>query len=571
MCLLTWALTPAAHAQNWVNSGTNAHITHVLLLSVDGMHAIDYINCINGVSSINNGVPYCPSMAALGQTGVNYLVTSTSKPSDSFPGLMSIVTGGSPRSFGAFYDVAYDRFLAPPAVTTGNGLAAGTCTPNQPNGTTTEYEEGIDINQSLLNGGAPGAALADGGIKSIDPARLVRDPYNNCAPVYPWNFIRTNTIFGVIHGAGGYTAWTDKHPSYSSVAGPGDGSNVNDYYSPDINSAVVALPGVTTPTGLSCATIPDTAQTGSWTNSFQNIQCYDTLHVNSILHEIAGKRHGGVNNAPVPNLFGMNFQVVSVGQKLIEKKGSTVITGGYLDASGTPTPSLLNEIEFVDASVGKMVTALKKQGLYDSTLIIITAKHGQSPIDPNRFFPIPGHSGNNGESPANLISSLLPYSESPANPNGIGPTEDDISLLWLANQADTPAAVATLEANATKAGIGEIFVGQTLNQMFNPPGLPPTGDSRTPDIAVAPNVGVVYTGSTAKLSEHGGFSHDDTNVILLVSYPTFSPKLIMSPVTTAQVAPTILQALGLDPTFLDAVRWEGTPVLPDLNFTFDNQ
>jgi hypothetical protein len=38
-------------------------------------------------------------------------------------------------------------------------------------------------------------------------------------PVYPWNFVRTNTIFGV--AAGGYTAWTDKHPSYSSVAGPG--------------------------------------------------------------------------------------------------------------------------------------------------------------------------------------------------------------------------------------------------------------------------------------------------------------------------------------------------------------
>ena len=45
------------------------------------------------------------------------------------------------------------------------------------------------------------------------------------------------------------------------------------------------------------------------------------------------------------------------------------------------------------------------------------------------------------------------------------------------------------------------------------------GDPRTPDIIVLPNVGVVYTGSTKKQAEHGGFAHDDTNVMLLVSNP----------------------------------------------------
>lgn len=39
----------------------------------------------------------------------------------------------------------------------------------------------------------------------------------------------------------------------------------------------------------------------------------------------------------------------------------------------------------------------------------------------------------------------------------------------------------------------------------------PTVDPRTPDIIVTPNVGVTYSGSKAKLSEHGGFAHDDTN------------------------------------------------------------
>jgi hypothetical protein len=530
------------------------HVRHVLLVSIDGMHALDYENCVKD--------GYCPNLAALGETGVNYTRTSTSRPSDSFPGLMALVTGGTPRTVGAFYDVAYDRVLAPPAKTTGNGVAAGTCTPGVPNGTTTEYEEGVEIDQSALNGGGP-YGTTDGGIKSIDPMRLPRDPYNGCDPVYPWNFIRTNTIYGVIHAAGGYTAWADKHAVYAAVSGPStDASNVDDYYSPEVNSAVIALPGVTTATGDSCASIRDTAQVGSWTDSFLNIQCYDQLKANAVVNWIKGKNHLGTSSALVPAIFGMNFQAVSVGQKLI--KGG--VMGGYTDAEGTPTQPMKDEIQFVDAAIGQMVTALKQQHLLASTLIIITAKHGQSPVDTHRFFPIPGHSGFNGSSPANVIASYLPFSESPLNPTGIGPTEDDISQLWLANSGDTLTAVGLLEANAAAAGIGQIFYGASLETMFNAPGLPPNGDPRTPDIIVQPNVGVIYTGSAKKQAEHGGFAHDDTNVMILVSNPDLPAKTVTSFVETTQVAPTILQALGLDPGDLDAVQKEGTPVLPGLNF-----
>jgi hypothetical protein len=57
------------------------------------MHALDFINCSKGISGVNGGQPYCPNLAALGETGLNYLDTSTSKPSDSFPGLMALMTG----------------------------------------------------------------------------------------------------------------------------------------------------------------------------------------------------------------------------------------------------------------------------------------------------------------------------------------------------------------------------------------------------------------------------------------------------------------------------------------------
>lgn len=548
----------SAVAQDSLGQGP---IKRVLLISIDGMHAADFENCAKGISTINNGDPYCPALAALSKTGVNYVAASTSKPSDSFPGLTAIVTGGSPALTGVYYDVAYSRNYDAPASTTGNGVAAGPCTPYAaPTGTTTEYEEGIDIDKTKLNGGAPGASLTDGGLNSIDPKKLPRDPNNGCNPVFPWAFVRANSIFSVIHKAGGYAAWSDKHPAYSSVASGLGPVALDDFYAPEINSNVVALPGVKTPTGISCSTVPDPgSDVTAWTNSFQNIQCYDQLKVNAILNEIDGKDHLGNKKTAVPTIFGMNFQAVSVAQKLIEASNDT--KGGYLDAAGTPTDALLGEIKFVDASVGAWVSELKSQGLYSSTLIVITAKHGQSPIDSSRYVS----QEINGTSPVTLLSNAgyIPFSESTNNPTGIGPTEDDVSLIWLKNSADTEASVKILEDNASASGIalGQIYYGPTVSLNFNDP----TVDPRTPDIIVTPNVGVTYSGSKAKLSEHGGFSHDDTNVMLLLSNPSFRSKTVRAEVGTAQVAPTILKALDINPSELFAVRVEGTGVLPDVN------
>jgi hypothetical protein len=538
------------------------HIKRVLLISVDGMHAVDFLNCANGISGANHGEPYCPALAALATHGVNYVAASTSKPSDSFPGLTAIITGGSPALTGVYYDVAYSRNLQGPATTTGNGNAAGPCTPGQvPTGYTTEYEEGIDIDQTQVNGGTPGAALTDGTIASIDPKKLPRDPAKGCAPVWPWQFVRANSIFSVIHQNGGVTAWSDKHPAYSSVASGIGPTALDDFYAPEINSNVIGLPHVTTPTGVACDNVLDTAaDLTAWTNSFQNIQCYDTLKVDAILNWIDGKTHLGGGKLKVPNIFGMNFQAVSVGQKLIEKGNSTV--GGYLDAAGTPTAALLSEFQFVDASIAAFVSELKKQGLYDKTLIVITAKHGQSPIDPSLYV----RQTINGTSPAALISNQLhaamPPSEDP-NGSGIGSTEDDVSLVWLTNPSYTDAAVGLLEANLGPLGVGagQFYYGPSLALNFNDPNQ----DPRTPDIIVTPNIGVTYSGSHAKQAEHGGFAHDDTNVVLLVSNPDFDSKTVKAAVGTAQVAPTILKALGIDPRALDAVRTEGTGVLPALD------
>ena len=564
------------------------HAKHVLLISIDGMHAVDYQNCVANGS--------CPHLAALGRTGVHYTRTTTSRPSDSFPGLLAIVTGGSPRTVGGFYDVAYDRVLAPPLVTTGNGLPGTSdpnnnpplapCVPNQIYGTQTEYEEGDEFDQTQLNGRpAPAKSpldLIDGNVTSINPARLVRDPFNNCNPVYPWNFVRTNTIYGVIHANGGYTAWSDKHAVYALVSGPtgtDKPSNVDDYYSPEVNSNKFPLPGlITAGTHYDCGNVVNDGN--DWTTNFDSIKCYDQLKVNAVVNWINGKNHLGTAKAPVPVIFGMNFQAVSVGEKLVSpaalpQNRTDANSGGYEDAAGTPRPIMTKEIVFVDGAIGQMVDALKKDGLFDSTTIIITAKHGQSPIDPNRFFPIPGKTGN-GNSPGGIIAGLLPGIYANAN-NGLGLAEDDISQIWLADQSTTTQAIATLETNGSTWGAGQLYYGASLNALFNPPGVPNNpgpccklregGDPRTPDIVAIPNVGVVYTGGDKKQSEHGGYAWDDTNVMLLVSNPHLAHRAVHAFVETAQVAPTILQILGLDPDALDAVRQEGTPVLP---FLFDD-
>jgi hypothetical protein len=529
------------------NTVGSKNVKHVLLLSIDGMHAVDFYNCSHGIAGANSGEPYCPNLAALAKTGINYVATTSSKPSDSAPGLMALVTGGTPRTTGIYYDVAFDRTLDGPQITTGTGLAAAPCTPGAaPTGTTTDNDQGIDLDDTKLYGGADGTAAA------IDPKKLSRNPVAGCAPVYPWDFLRTNTIFSVIHAAGGYTAWIDKHPSYAMAAGPG-GKGLDDYFAPEVDSNVVALPGIKTSLGVSCATVPDTTAP-SWNASFADIQCYDALRVDALLNEIAGKSHNG-SPATTPAIMGMNFQAVYTGVSVSEPSAGV---GGYQNAAALPSAELLQEVESVDTSIGDIVNALKDKGIYEDTLIIVTAKHGGSPIDPARYVA----DGTN--TPATLLGTRIPFSESPLNTTGIGATEDDVSVLWLNKGESVPSAVELLEQNATAIGLGQIYYGPTLALNYGVGGWGPGQDPRTPDIIVTPNVGVTYSGSTTMIADHGGLAHDDTNVMLLVSHPCFNPQTVFAETATTQVAPTIVKALGLNPSALTAVKAEGTPVLPEV-------
>jgi predicted AlkP superfamily pyrophosphatase or phosphodiesterase len=498
---------------------------HVLLISVDGLHALDLARYVE----MHPG----SALAELSAHGVTFTNARTPANSDSFPGLLALVTGGSPITHGFFYDVSYDRTLYDPTNTTCAG---------QP-GNTIVFDESIDQY-------GPGNLS----LNVIDPTKLPRgkNAQGSCAPVYPHSALKTNTIFEVVKAAGGRTAWADKHPAYDLVNGP-SGKGVDDHYTPEITN----VGGLDNTISIDC-TVDN-----------------DALKVQAILNQIDGKTSDG-KNARVPNVFGMNFQAVSVGQKLTKSNYVSVTTpptpscqdhksgldgqpGGYLPDAATPSQVLDYGLNKTDAALGAMVAALKTRQLYDSTLIIISAKHGQSPINPAKVNK-PGHF-------ADLVAAIAGSDPGAAaigvaNNCATGPCgfvqDDDVALVWLADQSQTAAAAAFINKNAQTLFVDEVLAGDELKLKFNDPAT----DSRTPDIIVQPQYGTIYTTSTAKNAEHGGFSYSDTNVALLVSNPALQSAVVKTPVATSQVAPTILTALGLDPQSLKSVLIEHTPVLP---------
>ncbi len=530
--------TGLAHSE-----GQDDKIRHVLMVSVDGMHQQDLDRCVA------HGT--CPNIAELAEHGVIYAKAFTPGLSDSVPGLAALVTGGSPLSTGLFYDDVYDRTLYP-----GTDPTCST-TP----GVEVFLQELVGVDN--LNGGA--LLHLDGG-GSFNPQQIPRRKVGtDCVPVYPHNFIQTNTIFEVVKQnlRGSHTAWSDKHAWGSDWINGPSGLGVDDIARTEINSIDPASPaGGDYTQSFSGNTATDPA--------YLHTETFDNIHVKNVLSEINGMDSTGTNLAPVPTIFGTNFQTLSVAQKALNSEG-----GGYADAAFTPNKNVAAAITYIDNAIGQMTQALEAKHLAHSTLFILTAKHGQSPADYSKLKKI-------GNTVSGVLGALVAAGSDPITGNNTGSsvTTDDVAFVWLKDQSTRAAAVALLNANSpcptvdpvTKvitsgSGIctdngGSVFDLSTMPNKFGDP-----AKGRTPDIMVQPNAGVIYTKSKAKDMEHGGFAPNDGNVALLVSHPGLDKKTVSTQVVTTQVAPTIIKALGLNPSLLDAVKKEGTSVLPgiDLN------
>jgi arylsulfatase A-like enzyme len=285
--------------------------------------------------------------------------------------------------------------------------------------------------------------------------------------------------------------------------------------------------------------------------------------VQAVLNQIDGYDHSRSIKLGTPAVFGMNFQSVSTAQKLPTSDGKA---GGYLADGVTPGPVLSGALDYVDAQLGRFVAGLGARHLTDSTTVIVSAKHGQSPTVPAQLTRIDD---------APILAALDAAWQARGHTGKLVAfsIDDDAMLLWLTDRSAAAAKFAhdflTSYAGTgndingaakpyTSAGLSRVYAGAAAAGFIGVP----VSDQRVPDVIGLAQPGTVYTGKKGKIAEHGGDTPADRNVPIVLAGAGVGHATVDQPVRTAQIAPTILQLLGINPGELAAVRAEHTPVLP---------
>ena len=146
-----------------VHTPTDHPAAHIVLLSVDGLHAFDLAYWITSH-------PHS-ALAELSRRGVTYTNAHT-PAAEPAAGLLALTTGGTPISTGIITSDGYDRDLSP---------IGSACS-----------QVGTEL--SL------GSAIA--------PSKVVAlDPKNGCRPLAAHDLLRVNTMFEVVTEKVGSTAW----------------------------------------------------------------------------------------------------------------------------------------------------------------------------------------------------------------------------------------------------------------------------------------------------------------------------------------------------------------------------
>ena len=534
-------------------------VRHVVLISVDGLHQADldfYVNSRPG-----------STLAKLVNEGTSYSSARTPFPSDSFPGLTALVTGGNPKSTGVYYDDSWNRALLAPGTTDCRNTAPGT---------EVTYFEALDLNPLAIDAGygvgdlSTSTAIRNNiyrisghAIDLIDVAKLPIDP-GTCTGVYPHSYLRVNTVFEVAKAHGLHTAWSDKHAAYDLVNGP-SGAGVDDLFAPEINRTI--------PADL----VGDGAVDDDFTKANLNTQFYDSLKVRAVLNWAAGNNHDGSPNAAgIPAIFGMNFQSVSTAEKLNKSHfmGDQGLSGlgGYMNGGTLPGPVVNGALDFVDASMQQIIQAIDA----NDTIVVLSSKHGQSPLDRALLRLI-----DDGEVTGALNNAWTQQTGS-SHPLVAFSICDDAMLLRLTGRSKKatdfaedflwsyqPSKVGGSNPDGSfhdysgtvlHSGLRNIHAGKEAADFIGVP----RHDARVPDVIGIAAVGTVYSSPTKikKISEHGGNAAQDRHVPILIWGAGVETRRSNERVETTQIAPTILQLLGLPAGALKAVRKEGTEVLP---------
>jgi hypothetical protein len=500
------------------------------------------------------------------------------------------MTGADPKTLNIYYDDEYSHGVFPPGTTSCSGpVPGGNVIYDSP-------DDNLPAVPDLVNNSSgntfpsfdEGGAIYPGGIdknpglimnlsahpqSGLNPATYPVDP-TSCQPIQPWDYLGVNTIFQVIHNAGMRTAWSDKHAVYTSYNGPGsNGTSIDDFFGPEIDAQAVEPNGVPYPVD------------GAWTADNAATKQYDSYKVQAVLNWINGREHSGSGpTVGTPAIYGMNFQTVSTAEKLKSSPAVLIgpdahgnysegpsLPGGYVTVDGqqVPGPLLQGALDYINNALEQMADTIRADGKSNSTAIILTAKHGQSPLNNNQLQRI-----DDGPIIAGVNAAWAAIH--PDNQTLVVQVADDDGMLWwLSDRSQTAAefvkdylwthsAPAVNYAGQTvtvaHSGLSEIFAGTESAQYFGVS----NSDPNHPDVFAISQVGTIYTGGS-KIAEHGGANPGDRDVPLVVYAPgTIDPGQSSNGVETTQVAPTILKLLGLSPSALQAVQREGTQVLPGL-------
>ncbi len=288
-------------------------IRHVLLISIDGFHAVDLEVCLAQGT--------CPSLAKLVAHGSTYPNASTTKPFDSFPGFLAQLTGGTSKSTGVFYDDSYDRTLFAPA-----GHPPQPCVTGP--GAETNLAENVDVDLHQIDGGVPTALTGPNSAVAIDPNNLPGQLVNGiCRPVWPptsfaehclWRRFAGTTADGVVRHIPPTISSTATTQTASRPTHPAPTSTTSFRRDQLRSERLQCRAGPCTRPEIDRARSGRDACPGpnclDFTGSIDGVEFYDGIKVQAVLNEIEGFDHTGKHYMGTPTIFGMNFQAVSVGQ-----------------------------------------------------------------------------------------------------------------------------------------------------------------------------------------------------------------------------------------------------------------
>lgn len=219
------------------------------------------------------------------------------------------------------------------------------------------------------------------------------------------------------------------------------------------------------------------------------------------------------------------------------------VDGGILDRSGVAT-----DMKNFDSDLARIENTYRSEGILDQTLFVITADHGMMPI--THF----------------VSASVLDNSLSAAGTTAVDAAANSAEYVWLADAAKAETVAQNI-VNANDDGVQSAYylssVGghpryvaanrsqlsdseETANQYL----LGSLMNGHQPDVVVVGKEGASFSDpKTNWKADHGGPTWESEHLPLIIAGPGIrAGQVITAPAQLDDIAPTVLEDMGVQPT-----------------------